>query len=424
MSPAPDFMERVSRKRDDITKILNQRTKPTMEDVASAGTQRFLGVINPLRYKDPGSVEDVAQARAAREVAPHMDELKILQDAATAGHADSRALMETFGKFASDPDQLSQMVRAAVDSPEEITPLNAARFAATYAQQHGFGESSRRIRQAEVADAEAKVKATEALAGARNRANVPGAGGGFAPMANLPLVNEGGEVLPPEESTGSGDPSLFRQIDTRNLGKAPSGYMWAQGVDGQTRLAAVPGGPADVSRKKGQTPLTGPEQTKLNEQGTRLSNLSRLNETFQTDYTGYIPGTGSILGLIDSYGYGGQKGQDRANWWQDYQTFINEVRHSQFGAALTATEKAEFEKAMVTRSTDPKLAKRNLARQQQLVTDAITRNARSLAQGGKNIEQIATQTGLPRETIEGTGAGWSDADEQRLKELESKAGGR
>jgi hypothetical protein len=421
----PDFAKRLTGKRDDITKILNQRTQPTLQDVGNATTQRFLSLINPKKYTSPGAVEDVAATRVNREVAPHMAELEMLQKAADAGHADSKAVLDTFSKFAPDPDQYTQLMQAAASAPEDITPANAATFAARFAQENGFGESSRRIRDASVAEAEAKPRAVEALIGARSRANTPGSGGGgYAPMANLPLVSEDGELLPPEQSPGSGDPAMFRQIDTRNLGKAPSGFMWAQGSDGQPRLAAVPGGPADESRRKGQAPLTGPEQTKLNEQGTRLSNLSRLNTTFSPDYVGYIPGTGNVLGLADSWGYGGPKGTERANWWQDYQTFVNEVRHSQFGAALTATEKAEFEKAMVTRSTDPKLAKRNLERQQELVNDAITRNARSLAKGGKNAEQIAIQTGLPREVIEGGGAGWSDADEQRLRELEAKAGGR
>ena len=57
-------------------------------------------------------------------------------------------------------------------------------------------------------------------------------------------------------------------------------------------------------------------------------------------------------------------------WWQGYQDHVNKVRNELFGAALTAPEKAEFEKAMVTKGMSPTQAQANLKRQADIALKA------------------------------------------------------
>lgn len=425
---ATNVQQRLGKKRDDITAILNQRTAPNFKDVADAGTQRFQSIINPSKYKAPGSVQDVSNANLAADLSPHMSEFDILTKAAEAGHADSKAVLETFKQFAPEADHLAKLVQFASHAPEEINPSNAASFAARASQQLGIGD---------------------AVAASRASKGTAAVGG----VQSLPLVDENGlvdETVPAPAPTVSGTTvaSLVQPqgtpppkphmggapVDMTGLGRPPVGFMWAKDKNGQIRQVAVPGGPEDPTRKKGKSSLTMPEQNKLAGMGTNLSNLERITGSFSPDYAGYTYGFGAPSVTVKGWGWLGDKGITEADWWQDYQSFVNQVRHDQFGAALTATEKAEFEKAMVTKNIDPRLAKKNLDRQTQIAHAAAMRMAKSMAAGGKNVEQISLQTGIPQEDIlAGTSQGkpadkdangWSDADEARMKELEAQLGGQ
>lgn len=76
---------------------------------------------------------------------------------------------------------------------------------------------------------------------------------------------------------------------------------------------------------------------------------------------------------------------DQANWWQNYASWVNTVRHSLFGSALTATEKAAFEKAVVTEGMDPKLIKARLQQQHSLAARAYNKIKAGYTRGGHDL---------------------------------------
>lgn len=131
-------------------------------------------------------------------------------------------------------------------------------------------------------------------------------------------------------------------------------------------------------------PLPTPAVNKLAEAGTDLETLSRLNSSFKDEYGGH-----AILGdAVNTYGrlVGDDTGQ--AQWWQDYQGHVNEVRNRLFGSALTLPEKAEFYKAMVTPRMEAGEIRKNLARQAEIADRAARKLAKSYAAQGYSQEAI------------------------------------
>lgn len=111
----------------------------------------------------------------------------------------------------------------------------------------------------------------------------------------------------------------------------------------------------------------------------------RLARTFQDDYAGaMLDWTGELENTIGKkFGDSGQ-----AQWWQDYQTYVNQVRNDLFGAALTAQEKGEFLKAMVTPGMDPQQVRQNIARQEKISEDAYKRFFGTYSKGNYNKDQL------------------------------------
>lgn len=184
----------------------------------------------------------------------------------------------------------------------------------------------------------------------------------------------------------------------------PPGMQWAQGADGQRVAVPVPGvqeaalnlekGKAAIKgENKGTRVLPSPERVKLIDAGQRLSELDRLAGSFADEYGGF---GSSLYGDARNAIARNTPGESpRADWWQGYQALKNVVRNELFGAALTATEKAEFEKADITTAMSPETIRTNLARQAQIVRRALTRRSKSLAADGYNAEAITEATGLP-----------------------------
>jgi hypothetical protein len=115
------------------------------------------------------------------------------------------------------------------------------------------------------------------------------------------------------------------------------------------------------------------DATKLADKAGAVDKLSDLTSTFKPNFAGYITDS---AGDIDVWAAG--KSSDPAKvelfqWWQTYQEHVNKVRNDLFGAALTAPEKAEFDKAMVTKGMSPQQAKANLDRQAEIATRAYNK---------------------------------------------------
>jgi hypothetical protein len=137
-----DFISnQISEKRNKILEML-QGAKPTISDVGNVATERFLNVINPGVYGKPSTLQETTQKRVQADLAPEMDALTIMQEAAKAGHEESKSVLDTFSKFTfNDPQQLARLVQEAEKAQEEIGPSNAATFAARKSRELGFREA-------------------------------------------------------------------------------------------------------------------------------------------------------------------------------------------------------------------------------------------------------------------------------------------
>ena len=115
------------------------------------------------------------------------------------------------------------------------------------------------------------------------------------------------------------------------------------------------------------------DATKLAGQSTGVDNLVGIYESFKPEFAGF--GTNAV-GEVAVFAAGKQSDEKSValyQWWQDYQNNINKVRNDLFGSALTAPEKAEFEKAMVTKGMNSSQAEKNLRRQAELAQKAYNK---------------------------------------------------
>lgn len=129
--------------------------------------------------------------------------------------------------------------------------------------------------------------------------------------------------------------------------------------------------------------------------GTNLENLDRINNTFQDGYGGnYIMGDAENTARRIS---GDSTGQ--AQWWQDYQSYVNQVRNDLFGASLTPTEKSEFEKAIVTPRMAPSEIKKNIERQREISTRAAQRQSQAYEALGFDKQAIDGALGMSSEEL-------------------------
>lgn len=171
-------------------------------------------------------------------------------------------------------------------------------------------------------------------------------------------------------------------------GRPPAGYRPTP--DGG--LTPIPGGPADQASKF--RPLPGKAIDDIAEAAGSYQDFERLVNTFRPNYGGYtVTGEASNFAqrLLGDAALGVPQGQ--AQWWQDYQNKKNVIRNQLFGAALTQTEKAAFDKAQINPSMDPSQIRANLQRQYQAAQRAATKIARAYAAGGYSVDQIREAMG-------------------------------
>lgn len=128
--------------------------------------------------------------------------------------------------------------------------------------------------------------------------------------------------------------------------------------------------------------------------GTAVDTWARLKDTYKDEYAGQ-PLTGGINNMIGRTF--GDKGQ--AQWWQDYQGFINPERNRIFGSALTPGEKAEWEKAMINPSMAPSQIRDNLKRQSELSEKAARRHADPYIKSNYDKEAIEGALGFSLDEI-------------------------
>lgn len=151
-----------------------------------------------------------------------------------------------------------------------------------------------------------------------------------------------------------------------------------------------------------QIPL--PSMEKLAKQSNGVSDISNLSSSFKQSYVGFgsdLLGKGAIsLALRSS----DPKSIEFGQWWQTYQNQVNQIRNDLFGAALTNTEKAEFDRAIVTPGMSGPQAQANLERQASAAQRAFEKITKAAAAGGYSksaLEALSPQMTLPSPSLSG-----------------------
>jgi hypothetical protein len=223
----PAILEAIQNRRkasDEITRILNKETKPATQDRARSLSNDLMSYNSNLPQVMRPQVADANQMfaqRRANEVKPQMDILSFSQQIIDAGGSNTKAIQDSFGMFADNPEDLAKLWAAAEADPEEITPQNAATFAARKAQELGLRSVKRMQAENQQAFGEARLLAAEAKAAKEANNGVSWIGGGVpdaaAPANNEPLptdaslIQGGGALLPPPVSaTEKPDQTVFQ----------------------------------------------------------------------------------------------------------------------------------------------------------------------------------------------------------------------
>jgi hypothetical protein len=143
---------------------------------------------------------------------------------------------------------------------------------------------------------------------------------------------------------------------------------------------------------------------KISEEGGKFATINGLANSFNPKYSGYMAGgdtamAGTRIGIPLA-------SQDAAQWWQTYDRHKNVVRNELFGAALTAPEQAQFDKADITPNMHPDIVKRNLATQEKIIRAAAQRKVEALIAAGAKPEVVQKAYGFdPRASGPSGGAG-------------------
>jgi hypothetical protein len=164
--------------------------------------------------------------------------------------------------------------------------------------------------------------------------------------------------------------------------------------------------------------------TEMGNKGSAVFNLEDLSDRFKPEYAGKMANAaGDLQNIAGSRGIGWK---DQAIWWSDWAEKRNEVRKELFGSALTATEKAEFEKADIQPGMAPEVIKEKLARQREAARRAAYKIAKAKEVQGYDIAPLETALGYKLSDLEGAPApkkdtaGGSQSAQDRLKLLEEE----
>jgi hypothetical protein len=169
--------------------------------------------------------------------------------------------------------------------------------------------------------------------------------------------------------------------------RAPSGFQWVTGPDGQPALAPIPGGPADRgSSRLARLPVNAVQD--LNKQAGIAETMANLANTFKPDFASSAPGIPGVGNAQNYMGRSGLGSKERANWWQNYNEQANIIRNSLFGSALTLTEKQAFESAMIGPNMDPSVISVRLKQQAAAAQKAYNKIVQSMQASGYDVSGL------------------------------------
>jgi hypothetical protein len=226
-------------------------------------------------------------------------------------------------------------------------------------------------------------------------------------------------------------PTGFRPVGgaKTNTTGIPNGYQARPDGGG---LTFIPGGPADPSvvgnlagvmgEAKPGRPLPNATVKDLGEYGASVEDMGRISDGFKDGFggksAGWVGDSQNLLGRNVGAGYG-----DQAAWWQDYQSRKNLVRNKLFGAALTATEKGEFEKADINPGMTPEAIRTNLERQRNASINAARKLSTAYAKQGYSRGAIEAALGMSLDDIGGgpsSNGGQQQAPSYQSQDIEAE----
>jgi len=126
----------------------------------------------------------------------------------------------------------------------------------------------------------------------------------------------------------------------------------------------------------------------ISTQSDSVSQLKRLKDNAKDSYFGFGFDTIGEAAIAVRQRSDKPEMVEFSQWWQDYQTYKNKMRNDLFGSALTATEKNEFEKAVVTPKMSATQAKANLKRQADAAETAFNKLATAYEKAGYSKSTI------------------------------------
>jgi hypothetical protein len=182
------------------------------------------------------------------------------------------------------------------------------------------------------------------------------------------------------------------------IADAPSGYRWGTGGNQEF----IPGGPGDPSVIKAQAEARGGSGGKtlpriavkdLAEQGSLIENTKLLQDSFEDGFAGWkADAAGRAANTVASnLGVGNTKAAD---WWRDYQYQANITRQKLFGSALTAQEKAQWDRANISPGMTDQAVRTNLENRRQAEIRAARKLAKAYLAGGYGKEALEAAIGF------------------------------
>lgn len=178
------------------------------------------------------------------------------------------------------------------------------------------------------------------------------------------------------------DWSPMSAADVEAAGLPPGSVAQRNATTGQIQTIRLP----TAASTAGGKPLTQGTVKELTSDAGRLANLTSLGSSFKNEYAGNKWG-GGAENLVGRLGLpGATPGQ--AEWWQGYDRIKNEIRNELFGASLTDSEKRAFEASDITPDMAPSVIKANLAKQEQIIQNALKRKAGTWQAQGYNKQAL------------------------------------
>jgi len=177
----------------------------------------------------------------------------------------------------------------------------------------------------------------------------------------------------------------------------------------------------DQEQAKDGKAISIPALEKLAKQSDSVSKTDNLSSTFDPSYVGFVSDPLGRAAITIALRSSDPKSLAMGQWWQGYQEDINRIRNELFGAALTAGEKSEFDRAIVTPGMSAVQAQANLKKQADAAAKAYTKITNAVRAGG--YSNSALDALAPTLTMPVTPINLQDAVTAAQAEIAKRQGG-